>query len=781
MQFDINFARKLAQKINEDPTLNIEIDPETATEQELKSMFFSFVKDKVKKELVDRIMQSAKTTYNTPLPEQAQVFILQGIVAMYTNRSDESHIPVENRFYYHNMLSNVDKLAALFVINKKLSQEGRKDELHSMKFKFIKSFIDLEQIIDTYLPSYTVRYLDRWNNTMEAVRKYIKNGDIELVYHNKPEMEDSDAVLVRLLPEISYQGIKEMLTETNTNKSTTVCIAQNDSYWDNYKHDYVFILFIHPRNDFYHKIKVSTFTGTIETSGVIAHVITYKSTDIREYKNQFNQNLETLSLPLPIIKEINFKIAEIIGLSDKAKKELEELYSTLDKFMKNVSPEALLLLQNLVSNIYILQPSQSLDEKVIEGIVKTIAQNVINKVIGLSVNSKEIKEGIESVGKVLNIWLNTDFQEYVPGYDLWNQLKDKIKDFISFFIRESQLEVISDIISSETFRIAEANYEEDSPLVKNVKLQFIPPESSSAIDLVGDFHLQNEVVYKTLRDKFININRKKIENNLKFFIDYKYQDLVRPNNEKTKKTVFDLFSTFLASLVIENKVKQYESKREEILNEIIPKLKDEIIKTLFGTPTRDFNDATRENILKYKDIIMDVDKISIIIDTYKSLLGLKDNGLKDNVSNTYRLFIPSVVLHLSDPRNFFSSNNSNMITNLWKTVITILNDDELLKAITDQAIKTIPQNKSILDEIKDVLVKNVMNTDDRYYKMMLDILINAFFSSKKYVERFVNAILVQIYDTSYFVVHIDYVDYVLRKRKTEDDTDLDIDIDIFEF
>jgi hypothetical protein len=34
-------------------------------------MFFSFVKDKVKKELVDRIMQSAKTTYNTPLPEQA--------------------------------------------------------------------------------------------------------------------------------------------------------------------------------------------------------------------------------------------------------------------------------------------------------------------------------------------------------------------------------------------------------------------------------------------------------------------------------------------------------------------------------------------------------------------------------------------------------------------------------------------------------------------------------------------------------------------------------------
>ena len=776
MQFDINFARKLAQKINEDPTLNIEIDPETATEQELKSMFFSFVKDKVKKELVDRIMQSAKTTYNTPLPEQAQAFILQGIVAMYTNRSDESHIPVENRFYYQNMLSNVDKLAALFVINKKLSQEGRRDELHFMKFKFIKSFIDLEQIIDTYLPSYTVRYLDRWNNTMKAVRKYIKKGDIELVYHNKPEMEDSDAVLVRLLPNISYQGIKEILTETNTNKNTTVCIAQNDSYWDSYKHDYVFLLFIHPRNDFYHKIKVSTHTGRIETSGVITHVITYKSTNIREYKNQFNQNLETLSLPLPIIKEINFKIVEIIDHSDEVKKELEELYTTLDKFMKNVSPEALLLLQNLVSNIYILQPSQNLDEKDIEGIVKTIAQNVINKAIGLSVNSKEIKEGVESAGKALNIWLNTDFQEYVPGYDLWNQLKYKIKDYISNFIRESKLEVISDIISHETLRIAEINYEEGSFLVKNVKIQFIPPESSSAIDLVGDFHLQNEFVYKEFKDKFINKNRKKIENNLKYFIDYKYQDLVRSNNEKIKKTVFNIFSTLLASSVIENKVKQYESKREEILNEIIPKQKDEIIKMLFGTPTRNFDDPARENILKYKDIIMDVDKISIIIDTYKSLLGFKDDD-----SIAYSLFIPNAVLRLSNQRNLLSSKSSDMYTNLWKTVITIHNDDELLKTIIDQAIKTIHQNKSMLDEIKNVLVQNVMNTNDRYYKMILDILINAFFSSKKYVERFVNAILFQIYDTSYFVVHMDYIDYVLRKDKTEDDTDLDIDIDIFEF
>lgn len=115
MQFDINFARKLAQKISEDPTLDIKIDPETATEKELKSLFFGFVKDKVKKDLVDRIMQSAKTTYNTPLPEQAQAFILQGIVAMYTNRSDESHIPAEKGFYYQNMLSNVDKLAALFL------------------------------------------------------------------------------------------------------------------------------------------------------------------------------------------------------------------------------------------------------------------------------------------------------------------------------------------------------------------------------------------------------------------------------------------------------------------------------------------------------------------------------------------------------------------------------------------------------------------------------------------------------------------------------------------
>jgi hypothetical protein len=45
---------------------------------------------------------------------------------MYTNRSDESHIPVENRFYYQNMLSNVDKLAALFVINKKIESGGKK-------------------------------------------------------------------------------------------------------------------------------------------------------------------------------------------------------------------------------------------------------------------------------------------------------------------------------------------------------------------------------------------------------------------------------------------------------------------------------------------------------------------------------------------------------------------------------------------------------------------------------------------------------------------------------
>lgn len=476
MQFDINFARKLAQKISEDPTLNIEIDPETATEQELKSMFFSFVKDKVKKDLVDRIMQSAKTTYNTPLPEQAQAFILQGIVAMYTNRSDESHIPVENRFYYQNILSNVDKLAALFVINKKLSQEGRKDELQKIKFKFIKSFLDLEQIIDTYLPSYTVRYLDRWNNTMEAVRKYIKEGLVELIYHNKPEMEDSDAVLIRLLPDISYREIKEMLTETNTNKSTTVCIVQNDSYWASYKNDYVFLLFIHPRNDFYYKIKVDTRAGTIETSGVIAHVITYKTTGIREYKDQFNQNLETLSLPLSVIKEINLKIAEIIGLSDTLRKELEELYSTLDKFMKNVSSEALLLLQNLISNIYINRLSKTLKEEDVEAIIMYIIQRIITQYIGSMVESKEIEEGLKNVGKAINIWMETDFQGNVPGYNFWNQSKDDIKNYISTFIRDTQLEVISDMINPETLRIMEANYEEGDSLVKNVKIQFAPPK-----------------------------------------------------------------------------------------------------------------------------------------------------------------------------------------------------------------------------------------------------------------------------------------------------------------
>jgi len=776
MQFDINFARKLAQKISEDPTLNIEIDPETATEKELKSLFFGFVKDKVKKDLVDRIMQSAKTTYNTPLPEQAQAFILQGIVAMYTNRSDESHIPVENRFYYQNMLSNVDKLAALFVINKKLSQEGRKDELQRIKFKFIKSFIDLEQIIDTYLSSYTVRYLDRWENTMEAVRKYIKKGDVELVYHNKPEMEDSDAVLIQLLPHISYQEIKEMLTETNTNKSTTVCIAQNDNYWSSYKKDYVFLLFIHPRNDFYYKIKVSTHTGTIETSGVIAHVITYKTTGIREYKNQFNQDLKTLSLPLSIIKEINLKIAEIIGLSDKSKKELEELYSTLDNLMKNVSSEAILLLQNLVSNIYIHKPSQTLEEKDVENIIKLIAQRVITKAVGSTIDSKEIEEGLRNIGKALNIWVETDFQENVPGYDFWNQLKGEIKDHISSFIRDSQLEIISDMISPETLRIMEANYEEEDSLVKNVKIQFTPPNSSSTLNLVGDFDLQNELVYKTLRDKFIDTNRKEAENHLKFFVDHKYEGLLKPDNDKIKKTLFNMFSTFLASSVMEYKVKQYDSRKEEILNQIIPGLRDEIIKSLFGPPTRNIEDASRGNVLKYKDLITDIDKISVIVNAYKSLLNFRKEA-----NNAYSVFMPNVVLRLTDPHNLFSSNKSEIIVNVWKTAITVYNDEEILRDIADQSMKTLPQNKSLLDEIKNVIIQNIMEKDDRYYKMMLNILMNALFSSKKYVERFANAILTQIYDASYFVVNMDYIDYVSRKGKTEDDTDLDIDIDIFEF
>lgn len=72
-----------------------------------------------------------------------------------------------------------------------------------------------------------------------------------------------------------------------------------------------------------------------------------------------------------------------------------------------------------------------------------------------------------------------------------------------------------------------------------------------------------------------------------------------------------------------------------------------------------------------------------------------------------------------------------------------------------------------------------MEKDEKYYKMMLNILMNALFTSNRYVERFIGAVLTQIYDAAYFIVNMEYIDHITRSSKDEDD--IDLDIDIFEF
>ena len=467
------------------------------------------------------VAEKAKKLYNKKITDLN--FVASSLHAFYTKNKNVKIFDIEK---------HIDVFAWFFVHKKKLNELLGID-INLKNIESIDKLYELQQLANE-----DTKFSDLWLDIIT----YLLNQDAQrkqkIIYpENKSldNLKEADIILVEIegKTEEDFNNFRKLITLTNKNKSSKLCIFNNYDSFVNYLNSYyLFLMIFNPKLGFF---------LTSEKKGLVAHVIAIskQNKETREIADYMNDHNVSFLANTEKMREIEQVLAKRLFEDEQERKNyLEGVDKTIDFINSNFSnivqeniSDVFNLVSHFIENNLHTNPLDKLTPGKTEQIIrKALTRFFTDKVLSDFIKNKTKNNlSAELIDFVKNIKKNVDAEKYQA-------------------IAKKYISLINSKIAKDLTNILESGFLESKITGKensifNFKTILKIPDSND----VFDFHLKinlNDIIpdpsFTIIKIDYPTFVREFLKTNRLEFSSQKLEKIAQALIKRVDKESFDL-------------------------------------------------------------------------------------------------------------------------------------------------------------------------------------------------------------------------------------------------